>query len=165
MCMLNGTWSQICQIKTHQSPKFEIHQNSPLQNYPLYITFLSLSLLLLCSFLISFLVSYLSLSQAIDTLIDPHSSSSASPSGAKISQPKPPLLTRIKNEIVHYYHGFRLLGLEISIASRLLRKTLRGQSLSRRELKQVIKINVHCPVHGHVFKYVDILHVFLFLLF
>ncbi|XP_019852441.1 PREDICTED: LETM1 and EF-hand domain-containing protein 1, mitochondrial-like [Amphimedon queenslandica] len=74
--------------------------------------------------------------KAIETLIDPHSSSSVSPSAAKVSQSKPPLLTRIKNEIIHYYHGFRLLGLEISIASRLLRKTLRGQSLSRRELKQ-----------------------------
>lgn len=65
----------------------------------------------------------------IDRLVDPTS---------KLEEiTKPPLLTRIKNTSLHYYHGFRLFGLEVKIASRLLLKTLRGQSLSRREQKQV----------------------------
>ena len=74
----------------------------------------------------------------IDRLVDPTS---------KLEEiPKPPLLTRIKNALIHYYHGFRLFGLEVKIASRLFLKTLRGQSLSRREQKQVFnKDNKYIP--------------------
>ena len=50
---------------------------------------------------------------------------------------KPPILTRIKDTALHTYHGFRLFFLDLRISSRLLLKTLRGQSLSRREQKQV----------------------------
>lgn len=46
---------------------------------------------------------------------------------------------RIRDEIVHYYHGFRLLFIDVGIASRLLWKLLNGTSLSRREHKQLVR--------------------------
>ena len=68
--------------------------------------------------------------QIIERLVDPSSSKEVAPT-------KPPILTRIKDGFIHYYHGFRLFFLELRVSSRLLRKTLSGNSLSRRELKQV----------------------------
>ena len=50
---------------------------------------------------------------------------------------KPSLAKRIWNVVLHYYHGFRLLALDTRVAFRLLWKTVRGQSLTRREQKQV----------------------------
>lgn len=59
---------------------------------------------------------------------------------------KKPLTTRIKDEITHYWHGTKLLGLEIKISTKLLYKLLKGQKLTRREHRQVwryiIKIRV-----------------------
>ncbi|KAL5470878.1 hypothetical protein EMCRGX_G028925 [Ephydatia muelleri] len=49
---------------------------------------------------------------------------------------KPSLMKRIWEACVHYYHGFKLLMLEIRVSSRLLMKTLKGNSLTRREQKQ-----------------------------
>ncbi|XP_071949185.1 mitochondrial proton/calcium exchanger protein-like [Antedon mediterranea] len=46
------------------------------------------------------------------------------------------LWIRFKDEVVHYYHGFRLLGIDVAIAFRMLRQILNGNSLSRREYKQ-----------------------------
>lgn len=46
---------------------------------------------------------------------------------------------KVKQEAVHYWHGFKLLGLETSISSRLVYKLLQGKSLSRRENRQVNK--------------------------
>lgn len=51
--------------------------------------------------------------------------------------PKKSLTTRIKDEFLHYWHGFRLLGTEMKIAGRLLWQVLNGHTLSRREYKQV----------------------------
>jgi LETM1 and EF-hand domain-containing protein 1 len=50
---------------------------------------------------------------------------------------KKPLITRIKDEIIHYWHGTKLLGLEIKISTKLLYKLLKGQKLTRREHRQV----------------------------
>jgi LETM1 and EF-hand domain-containing protein 1, mitochondrial len=44
---------------------------------------------------------------------------------------------KVVAEAKHYYHGFRLLGTEISISWGLLRKIITGDSLTRREHKQV----------------------------
>ncbi|CAH8529187.1 unnamed protein product [Schistosoma rodhaini] len=52
---------------------------------------------------------------------------------------KPPLLIRLKNGIVHYYHGLRLLGLEIRIASGICFRVLGGHTLTRRERKQLVR--------------------------
>ncbi|CAG8614457.1 14614_t:CDS:10 [Rhizophagus irregularis] len=50
---------------------------------------------------------------------------------------KKPLTTRIKDEITHYWHGTKLLGLEIKISTKLLYKLLKGQKLTRREHRQL----------------------------
>lgn len=45
---------------------------------------------------------------------------------------------RVKHELVHYWHGTKLLGAEIAISNRLLIKLLHGQQISRREYRQVL---------------------------
>ncbi|RHZ56713.1 hypothetical protein Glove_397g12 [Diversispora epigaea] len=50
---------------------------------------------------------------------------------------KKPLTTRIKDELIHYWHGTKLLGLEIKISTKLLYKLLKGQKLTRREVRQL----------------------------
>ena len=52
---------------------------------------------------------------------------------------KPSLARRAWDTVVHSYNGFRLLALDIRVALRLLRKTLRGDSLTRKERKQFTK--------------------------
>lgn len=51
--------------------------------------------------------------------------------------PKKPLSTRIMDEIKHYYHGFRLLFVDIYICRKLAMKALKGQTLTRREHRLV----------------------------
>jgi len=55
---------------------------------------------------------------------------------------KPPLLTRIKKKVVdealHYYHGFRLLFVDINVSRKLVWRVLNGKSLTRREHRLVI---------------------------
>ncbi|XP_065316673.1 mitochondrial proton/calcium exchanger protein-like isoform X1 [Gordionus sp. m RMFG-2023] len=46
---------------------------------------------------------------------------------------------KVKHEILHYYHGFRLLGLEIKVSSGLLWQVLNGHTLTRRERKQFLR--------------------------
>lgn len=46
---------------------------------------------------------------------------------------------RIWAELVHYYHGFRLLFIDINICRKYLWKILNGQSLSRREHRLMIR--------------------------
>ncbi|XP_014480934.1 PREDICTED: LETM1 and EF-hand domain-containing protein anon-60Da, mitochondrial [Dinoponera quadriceps] len=46
---------------------------------------------------------------------------------------------RIKSEILHYYHGFRLLGLDMKISAKLIWRILHGKELSRREHNLLIK--------------------------
>lgn len=60
-----------------------------------------------------------------------------------MSDPVPPdiklsLARRLWDAVLHYYHGFRLLALDIRVAFRLFRKTVRSQALTRREQKQVL---------------------------
>lgn len=53
--------------------------------------------------------------------------------------PKRSLLKRIWDELVHYYHGFRLLFIDIRVSSRLAYRVLNGDSLTRREHKQLVR--------------------------
>lgn len=53
--------------------------------------------------------------------------------------PKKSLTTRIMDEVKHYYHGFRLLFLDINISRKLAMKALRGQNLSRREHRLLVR--------------------------
>jgi len=55
---------------------------------------------------------------------------------AKPHKAKVAIITKIVNEVKHYYNGFRLLYLDTKIAARLLWRTMNGKSLSRRESKQ-----------------------------
>ncbi|MEQ2240837.1 letm1 and EF-hand domain-containing protein 1, mitochondrial [Ilyodon furcidens] len=49
----------------------------------------------------------------------------------------------VTDEIKHYYHGFRLLWIDTTIAGRMLWRVLNGNPLSRRERRQV------CTRLGH----------------
>ncbi|KAJ8952880.1 hypothetical protein NQ318_006496 [Aromia moschata] len=46
---------------------------------------------------------------------------------------KKSLVQKVKDEITHYYHGFRLLFIEVKISVGLLWRVLNGKTLSRRE--------------------------------
>lgn len=52
---------------------------------------------------------------------------------------KKSLKTKIVDELKHYYHGFRLLFIDLRISSRYVRKILQGESLSRREQQQLVR--------------------------
>ncbi|TBU46975.1 LETM1-domain-containing protein [Dichomitus squalens] len=80
-----------------------------------------------------------------------HSSSSqqeASPSTASESKPLPPapkddaplakrVWKKVKHEVQHYWSGTKLLAAEVRISSRLQWKLLHGESLTRRERRQL----------------------------
>ncbi len=53
--------------------------------------------------------------------------------------PKPPIMTRIKEGLVHYWHGSKLLAYETKISSKLLFKLIRGEQLIRRERRQLLR--------------------------
>ena len=44
---------------------------------------------------------------------------------------------KIKHEAQHYWHGSKLLAKEVRISARLQRKILQGETLTRRERRQV----------------------------
>lgn len=52
---------------------------------------------------------------------------------------KPSLGKRIMAELKHYYHGFRLLFIDVKISWNLLMRVLRGEALTRREKKQLVR--------------------------
>ncbi|XP_035891219.1 mitochondrial proton/calcium exchanger protein isoform X1 [Anopheles stephensi] len=52
---------------------------------------------------------------------------------------KKTLQQRIWAELVHYYHGFRLLFIDINISRKLLWRVLNGKTLTRREHKLLIR--------------------------
>lgn len=49
------------------------------------------------------------------------------------------LRQRVVDEIMHYYHGFRLLWIDTTIAGRMLWRVLNGHTLSRRERRQFLR--------------------------
>uniref|UniRef100_A0A023GLS9 Mitochondrial proton/calcium exchanger protein n=1 Tax=Amblyomma triste TaxID=251400 RepID=A0A023GLS9_AMBTT len=61
------------------------------------------------------------------------------PAAPAIVPPKRPLIKRIWDELVHYYHGFRLLFIDIRVSSRLVYRVLNGEELTRREHKQLVR--------------------------
>lgn len=84
-----------------------------------------------------------STSHATTAVNDPntsHTSPKASPPAPK-EEPKEPLGTRVwkkvKHEAQHYWHGSKLLAKEVRISARLQWKILHGESLTRRERRQV----------------------------
>lgn len=60
------------------------------------------------------------------------------PAAVEVAPPgKKSLWVRFKAEMVHYYHGFRLLFIDTRVAIRLIWQVLNGRTLVRRERKQV----------------------------
>lgn len=59
--------------------------------------------------------------------------------GTAVAVPKRPLYKRIQDEILHYYHGFKLLFIDMNISAKLIWKVLNGKILTRREHKQLIR--------------------------
>jgi hypothetical protein len=59
---------------------------------------------------------------------------------------KKPLWQKIKEEAIHYWHGTKLLGLEVRISSRLIYKMLQGAKLTRRENRQVKETSFQDPL-------------------
>ncbi|KAK7067780.1 letm1 and EF-hand domain-containing protein 1, mitochondrial [Halocaridina rubra] len=51
---------------------------------------------------------------------------------------KKSLGVRIKEEFLHYYHGFRLLFIDVKICTKYVWRIVNGDSLSRREHRQVM---------------------------
>lgn len=70
-------------------------------------------------------------------------SSSTSTSAPATTKPKKSLWQKVKDEATHYWHGTKLLGLEVRISSKLTWKLLNGGHLTRREARQVIMIMIH----------------------
>lgn len=61
---------------------------------------------------------------------------------AAVATPPPPkksLGQKIWHELVHYYHGFRLLFIDINVSRKLLWRVLNGKSLSRREHRLLVR--------------------------
>ncbi|XP_028270271.1 LETM1 domain-containing protein LETM2, mitochondrial [Parambassis ranga] len=52
---------------------------------------------------------------------------------------KKSLYQRIVDELKHYYNGFRLLGIDIKIAGRMVWRLLHGHLLTRRERRQLMR--------------------------
>uniref|UniRef100_A0A8C7YC62 Leucine zipper-EF-hand containing transmembrane protein 2 n=1 Tax=Oryzias sinensis TaxID=183150 RepID=A0A8C7YC62_9TELE len=52
---------------------------------------------------------------------------------------KKSLYQRIVDELKHYYNGFRLLGIDIKIAGRMVWRLLHGQLLTRRERRRLLR--------------------------
>lgn len=67
------------------------------------------------------------------------SSTTSKPLNEKITVIKKPLKTRIWEELLHYYHGFRLLMIDISICHKLLWRILQGKTLTRRENRLLVR--------------------------
>lgn len=66
------------------------------------------------------------------------SSGKEDPSNQKqVAKAKKSIWLRVKEEAIHYWHGFRLFGIEIRISSKYLWRMLKGDNLSRREHRQV----------------------------
>lgn len=53
--------------------------------------------------------------------------------------PKRTLTKKVVDELQHYYHGFRLLFIDLRISLRYARKKINGEQLSRREYHQLIR--------------------------
>jgi LETM1 and EF-hand domain-containing protein 1, mitochondrial len=83
---------------------------------------------------------YTSRFQSTKVTADP-SSPPPSPPAPKLNESTEPILSRawkkVKYEAQHYWHGTKLLAKEVRISARLQRKILQGETLTRRERRQV----------------------------
>ncbi|XP_013773741.1 mitochondrial proton/calcium exchanger protein-like [Limulus polyphemus] len=56
-----------------------------------------------------------------------------------VAPPKRSVWKKIGDGILHYYHGFRLLYIDIKVSSRLAWKLLHGKEMTRREHRQLVR--------------------------
>lgn len=68
------------------------------------------------------------------------------------------LWEKVKEEAVHYWHGTKLLGLEVRISSRLAYKLLQGTKLTRRENRQVF---IYVYIYVYTNMYILIFYIWL----
>lgn len=66
-------------------------------------------------------------------------STSITPAPPKAVVPKKTIAQKIWTELVHYYHGFRLLFINMNVARKLVGKVLNGKSLTRREYRLLVR--------------------------
>uniref|UniRef100_A0A3Q3X0E8 Letm1 RBD domain-containing protein n=1 Tax=Mola mola TaxID=94237 RepID=A0A3Q3X0E8_MOLML len=71
------------------------------------------------------------------TPVSPTSTAAAVPPVQERAVLKKSLYQRFVDELKHYYNGFRLLGIDIKIAGRMVWRLLHGQLLTRRERRRV----------------------------
>ncbi|XP_076005459.1 LETM1 domain-containing protein LETM2, mitochondrial [Genypterus blacodes] len=75
--------------------------------------------------------------------VTPLSAAQATPAAAPPAQEKAiigkSLYVKVVDELKHYYNGFRLLGIDINIAGRMVWRLLHGQLLSRRERRRLMR--------------------------
>ncbi|KAM4577487.1 LETM1 domain-containing protein LETM2, mitochondrial isoform 2-T2 [Odontesthes bonariensis] len=69
----------------------------------------------------------------------PTSTAAAVPPVQERAIVKKSLYQRIVDELKHYYNGFRLLGIDIKIAGRMVWRLLHGQLLTRRERRRLLR--------------------------
>uniref|UniRef100_A0A224XJI3 Mitochondrial proton/calcium exchanger protein n=1 Tax=Panstrongylus lignarius TaxID=156445 RepID=A0A224XJI3_9HEMI len=63
----------------------------------------------------------------------------AKPTKTVVKKPRRSIKKAIKDEALHYYHGFRLLFIDINVSTKLVWKVLKGYSLTRREHKLLVR--------------------------
>ncbi|XP_051971893.1 LETM1 domain-containing protein LETM2, mitochondrial [Xyrauchen texanus] len=89
--------------------------------------------------------SYAWLQEAKDSATGSEPSKGESVPAASGTQPPPPAVPgkslgqRVLDELKHYYHGFRLLGIDTKIAARMVWRLLHGQLLTRRERRRLMR--------------------------
>ncbi|XP_066909089.1 mitochondrial proton/calcium exchanger protein [Halyomorpha halys] len=56
-----------------------------------------------------------------------------------VATPKKSLKQKVVDELVHYYHGFRLLFIDMNVSRKLIWRILNGKQLTRREHKLLVR--------------------------
>ena len=57
----------------------------------------------------------------------------------KLEVPKRTVWEKVVTEVKHYYSGFKLLFLDVKLASQIVWKIAQGKNLSRRENRQLVR--------------------------
>ncbi|KAJ8261094.1 hypothetical protein COCON_G00168170 [Conger conger] len=69
----------------------------------------------------------------------PAAAAAPAPKAAEKAVIRKSIRQRVVEELKHYYHGFRLLGIDTSIAGRMVWRLLHGQQLTRRERRRLMR--------------------------
>lgn len=61
------------------------------------------------------------------------------PDSAEITVVRKTLKQKIIHELLHYYHGFRLLFIDLNVSRKLIWRVLNGNQLTRREHRLLVR--------------------------